>query len=125
MLICIIKYDMQKTCHIFNFSIFSFLVLQLKMRCIQRRRQQIFRPCSCFYSARVKAPSRPYSCTPFIAPFARLAPNPVIGTVAPSTCKFDYIIIYSKSSEVLHQLLRIAQVFLRMLFLFCLLKSGL
>lgn len=41
-------------------------------------------PCGCFYSVRVKAPSKPYSCTPFIAPFARFAPNPVIGTVAPA-----------------------------------------
>jgi len=35
----------------------------------------------------VKAPTSPFDCTPSIAPFAKLYPNPVRGTVAPAPAK--------------------------------------
>lgn len=35
----------------------------------------------------IKAPSKPCSCAPSIAPFAKLAPKPVKGTVAPHPAK--------------------------------------
>jgi len=40
----------------------------------------------------VNAPNSPISFTPLMAPFAKFAPNPVSGTVAPAPAKF---IIYS------------------------------
>ncbi len=44
-------------------------------------------PPAAAFTPPVKQPTNPLWCTPSIAPFAKLYPNPVRGTVAPAPAK--------------------------------------
>ena len=67
---------------------YSFFILDLEIKdAIYPKKTAAAIPPALAVTPPVKAPTIPYSFTPLIAPFAKLYPNPVKGTVAPAPAK--------------------------------------